>query len=99
MRWWNALVVAACASQAAAHADPNDPQHGVPKLAGSRRFMNKLARKRWETRAATTERIGMVEARNGQGLAERDLETRQSSKRCGGSRGSCSSGQCCSADG
>ncbi|KAI1777692.1 carbohydrate-binding module family 18 [Hypoxylon cercidicola] len=101
MRWWNALVLAACASQAVAHADPNDPQHGVPKLAGSRRFMNKLrGNRRWEGRTEASQKMDMVEARDDQSLEKRgELETRQSSRRCGGNRGSCASGQCCSADG
>ncbi|KAI0381043.1 carbohydrate-binding module family 18 [Hypomontagnella monticulosa] len=100
MRWWNAVLLAACASQAAAHADPNEIR-GVPKLAGARRFLSEFqGRRRWEGRAPASRTTEVVEARDEQELEERgELEARQKNARCGGSRGSCASGYCCSAEG
>ncbi|KAI1393874.1 carbohydrate-binding module family 18 [Hypoxylon trugodes] len=102
MRWWDAFVLAACASQTAAHADPDDLGAGVPKLAGARKFLSEFrGRRRWETRSHATEREEVVEARSGRRSEKRDeLETRQrGSSRCGASRGKCAAGYCCSAEG
>ncbi|KAI0180268.1 carbohydrate esterase family 4 protein [Hypoxylon sp. FL1284] len=101
MRWWDVLVLAACASQAAAHGGPNDAGHSVPKLAGSRRFMAGLkGKKGWEGRTSASQRADTVEARDDGVLEERgELEGRQREGRCGGSRGSCAAGQCCSYEG
>ncbi|KAI0145859.1 hypothetical protein F4776DRAFT_379274 [Hypoxylon sp. NC0597] len=98
MRWWNAVIVAACASQTAAHANSGDVR-GVPRLAGARRFMSEIrGRKRWETRPQARETTEMVGARGRKG--KRDLEERQrGGSRCGANRGKCATGYCCSAEG
>ena len=99
MRWWNTLVLAACAGQAIAHADHND--HGLPKLAGARRFLSEFkGGRRWDSQARAIRRAEMLEARDEEELEKRDeLEPRQRSGRCGANRGTCPANQCCSAEG
>ncbi|KAL7626711.1 hypothetical protein AAE478_003485 [Parahypoxylon ruwenzoriense] len=102
MRWWDAVILAACAGQTAAHVDLNDPRHGVPKLAGARRFLNEFrGRRRWEDRLQAPQNTETVETRGEQELEERgELDTRQSRNgRCGAGRGRCATGYCCSAEG
>lgn len=100
MRWWNAVILVACASQTAAHADSSDLR-GVPKLAGARGFLSEFkGRRRWENRAPAFRTTEAAEARGEEELEERsELEARQRNARCGGSRGSCAAGYCCSAEG
>lgn len=101
MRWWNTLILAACAGRTAAHADPNDPSHSLPKLAGARRFLSEFkGGRRWDSQARAMRRAEMLEARGEEELEERgELEPRQRSGRCGAGRGSCAASQCCSAEG
>lgn len=96
------MVLAACASQTAAHADPNDPHHGAPKLAGARRFLSELKGKRkWERRSQASQGTGIKEVRDEQDLEERgELDSRQNtSGKCGAGRGTCAAGYCCSYEG
>ncbi|KAI0844154.1 carbohydrate-binding module family 18 [Daldinia vernicosa] len=101
MRWWNALILAACVGQTAAHADLNDPSHSLPKFAGARRFLSEFkGGRRWDSQARAIQRAEMLEARDEEELEERgELEPRQRGGRCGAGHGSCADDQCCSAEG
>ncbi|KAI1213456.1 uncharacterized protein F4807DRAFT_266028 [Annulohypoxylon truncatum] len=102
MRWWNAVIAAACASQAAAHAGSDDLPHGVPKLAGARRFLSELrGRRRWETQQQSSQARATVEGPEEEERQGRNgLDKRQrGASRCGANRGECAEGYCCSAEG
>ncbi|KAI0014063.1 carbohydrate esterase family 4 protein [Xylariaceae sp. FL0662B] len=102
MRWLVAFVLAAeYAGLTAAHADPDDSHHALPKLLGSRRFLSEFGgRRKWETRSNSFRDVEMSPSRSEGYIGPRgELEARQRSGRCGASRGSCAEGYCCSAEG
>ncbi|CAJ2506962.1 Uu.00g081480.m01.CDS01 [Anthostomella pinea] len=102
MRWLDAFILAACASRTAAHADPNDPHHALPKLAGARRFLNEFnGQRRWQNRPRPLQESGTEQAA-AEGPVEKraQLEERQNTDgNCGPGYGSCATGYCCSPEG
>ncbi|KAI0603349.1 hypothetical protein F4775DRAFT_587869 [Biscogniauxia sp. FL1348] len=102
MRWLDAFALVICAGQTVAHIDPNEPHHALPRLAGNRKFFNDFNGKRkWQNsprsyhgkESEQSRVIGEIEKRGG-------IEERQNTDgRCGGSRGSCAEGYCCSYEG
>ncbi|KAI1861368.1 uncharacterized protein JN550_010898 [Neoarthrinium moseri] len=103
MRWSCAFTLALFAGLSAAHADPNGPEHAVPKIFGGRKFLSELrGRKAWESRTQALrqrqvlEDVGYVDQRDN--ASPNDANDNKSG-RCGGTRGACAAGYCCSAEG
>ncbi|KAI0022011.1 carbohydrate-binding module family 18 [Xylariomycetidae sp. FL0641] len=99
------LLLAAYIGQAAAHADPNDRRHGMPRLAGARRFLSEVKGKRrsqgqvpgfQEVQSAHLRTEALEEPVEKRG----ELKERQNkSGKCGKGRGTCAEGYCCSYEG
>ncbi|KAI5928687.1 carbohydrate-binding module family 18 [Camillea tinctor] len=54
MRWLDAFLLAVCAGQTVAHTGPDESRHSLPRLAGSRRFLNTFSgKRRWQKGSGT----------------------------------------------
>jgi hypothetical protein len=103
---YSALVVAAIASIASAHADPRDVHAGIPKMLGGRKFLAEL-----RAENALPEALRVEKRETGAPVKREptvkfmdsveELEERQVSTngQCGPASGHCPAGQCCSAAG
>jgi hypothetical protein len=107
MHWLSSLVLAFLVGLSAAHADPNSPEYGqhAPKIFGGRTFLSELKGRRASPgRVSKVHMHQVTEEQPNVNVEERDDSGTQdpsanTSGRCGGTRGSCAAGYCCSAEG